>query len=405
MSPETRCTRYRRILCLGTAIGLMLSYPLWVGGGNVPRIPFVDAWPALSGPLGWVMLLGLLTLLGWIGLSRTWEPATWAFLGLLIFEVLGDQTRLQTWILQVSLAFLVMLALPPPHALGACRALVLAIYIYSGLSKLDALFAREIGPVFLEALLRTFGLSSESWGTATRTRAVLLLPMAELLIGLGLISRASRAFAMFGAMGLHIVLIAILGPWRLGHSWGVLLWNACLLVEVPILFWPDPEPAQSLPDEKVTPRCWFAYLVVAGALILPLSERWGWADAWPSHAVYSSHLAKAEVYIHESNLETAKAFPTNRLDPPDPDGWRRIDLINWCRDEQGVPPYPNPRVSLGLAEWISERYGVPRPIRVELLGQADRVTGRRSSRRTLMGTEAIRKARDRYLLNARPASP
>ena len=113
---------------------------------------------------------------------------------------------------------------------------------------------------------------------------------------------------MVGAVGLHAALIAILGPWGLGHSPIVLVWNAAMIVEVLILFGPDVARAAVRWRTRLAPGVTAAF-ALAG--VLPFGERWGWFDTWPSFALYASHAERVDVSVPEGRARGAAG-----VDPP-----------------------------------------------------------------------------------------
>ncbi len=100
-----------------------------------------------------------------------------------------------------------------------------------------------------------------------------------------------------------------------------------------------------------------AIAVIAAGLVLPLGERWGWWDAWPSHALYASHVARTEVFVHEEGSRRLPPEVRRSVALTGPGPWRRLDLTGWSRDVRGVPVYPQDRVGNGLAEALAARYG------------------------------------------------
>jgi hypothetical protein len=333
-----------------------------------------------------------------IGLA--WRPATLVGLGILAYLVLLDQNRLQPWVYQFLLTGLALAAAPPGWRLRLSRLVVIALYVHSGLSKLDATFAREMGPTFLRAGLRPLGLDPEAWPPALGVSAVLLMPAWEIAVGLGLAWGKTRRAALVGAVILHLALIGILGPFGLGHSTIVLAWNAALIVQVILLFRGDPEPDRrpSAPLRSSPAVAW----VVGLAALLPLGERWGIWDTWPSWALYASHNERTEIYLHRDDVSVFPAALRRHLRGEGGDPWLRLDLTGWSREERGVPAYPQDRVANAVAEAIATRYRAPHSVRVVHASRADRWTGRRATEVTV-GREAIRRWGDRYWINAHPS--
>lgn len=395
-----RAVLFRGALAVATLTMLALSWPLWIGaGGLVPRVPFLAGLP--EPPWLRVVLFGGLvaSIVGGVIRRQVF------LLGLfpLAYLIAGDQHRFQPWAYQYALMALALGALPSARALGLCRALLIALYVHSGLSKLDATFPGEVGAAFLIQLTAPLGTDVMSWPAPVRTGAALLMPLAELLVGLGLAFRSTRPFAMAGAVLMHATLITLLGPWGLDHSTIVVVWNSALIVEGLILFARTGAGRSVAPKEPMPRAGGVVVAVFALAIALPLLERWGGWDSWPSFALYASHAERVYVYLHEDNLaqypdEIRRHLRRPRLGDP----WHRLDLTSWSRAERGTPPYPQARAAVGVAEALADRVGPDHPIRVVVWGRASRFSGHRV-RREAIGPEAIRHLADDFALNAHPA--
>ena len=323
---------------------------------------------------------------GWWGLS----------VALLVVMIVQDQHRFQPWAYLFGMAALAVATTTKARAAGLCRLYLVALYFHSGLSKLDASFCLELGPAFLETAARPFGMHPASWPGWARTAAVLAMPAAEVAIAAGLVFRRSRGFARAGAIGLHVSLIGVLGPWGIDQSAIVLVWNAALIVEVSILF------AAEMGEESGAPRRFepATAMIFALAAIVPFGERRGLCDAWPAFAYYASHVDRLEVEVSADDLDALPA--TLRRTATGEGPWRRVDLTAWSRAVRGVPVYPQARACLGLAEALAMREGGKGRVRVLWESRADRTTGRRE-RSVAVGLRAIRALGDRCRLNAHPA--
>lgn len=400
-APGRRAIAFRAALGAATLAMLGLSWPLWIGSaGTFPRVPFIEGWPEPGGG----RTLAFAVLVGSIGLGIVRRRLLLIGLPALAWLVIGDQHRLQPWAYQYSLMALALGTLPEARGLGLCRALLIALYVHSGLSKLDSTFPREVGAEFLIRLGTPLGIDPMGWPGPVRTGVALLMPLAELAIGIGLAFRRSRPVALVGAVGMHATLIALLGPWGLDHSTIVVVWNASLIVEGLILFGGSARDRGAAGGRPMPGAGGLVVLAFGVVIIAPLFERRGWWDSWPSFALYASHSERVYVSIHEDNLEFFPELVARHLRPPivgDP--WRRVDLTSWSRSERGTPPYPQSRAGVGVGEALAERAGPNRPVRVIAWGRAARFSGRRT-RREAIGPEAIRSLADEFLLNAHPAS-
>lgn len=381
---------------------LILSWPLWIERGEFPRIPFFAGFPGLTGSVSILTFAILVTALAFATAGIAWRTALTLGIGILVVLILGDQHRFQPWTYQFMMVGLLLVCLPPARALTYARWWFAALYLYSGLSKFDVSFCNELGHLFLATAVRPLGLDPAAWPTAARVAAILVMPLWEIGVAVALLVPQARRIGLAAALVLHGTLLAILGPWGLQHSTIVLVWNGAMMVEVAILFWP--KFAGSEEEANRPHRRWTELLVQVlfwGAVVLPLGERWGWFDAWPSHALYASHVERTEVFLHEAQWDELTPELQRHLAPPGADAWRRFDLTAWSRASRGVPVYPQGRACNGLAEAIAARYGGRLLIKVVQWGHADRWSGRRN-RVECLGLDAIRRQGNTYRLNAHP---
>jgi hypothetical protein len=407
------------VLGLATLVMLGLSWPLWVVGPAFPRVPFVPGLPEPPAAVSRALFAVLLGSVASATAGIAWRGCLGLGLLVLSLLILGDQQRFQAWAYQFLMIALFLATLPPARALALARGWYVATYAYSGLSKLDVSFCRELGRAFLETAVRPLGMDPAAWPAAPRDAAILAMPIGEIALAMALSLPSTRRPGRWGAAGLHGVLIALLGPWPggMGHSTIVLVWNAAMLAEVWIAF--GPERALRIPGNpctvdsgatgseivrsgEISAQGLLARGVFWVGVLLPLGERWGYCDAWPAHALYASHVERTEVFLHEDELGAYPPEVRRHARAFGPGPWRRLDLSGWSRALRGVPVYPQGRACNGLAEALAARYGDHRLIRVVQWGRADRWTGHRD-RVALLGLEEIRRQGTRYRLNAHPA--
>ncbi len=388
------------MISLATAGMLAFSWPLWIEGGEIPRVPFLPGLPGPSIPLSWALFVLLLIVTMATGLSRRWRRWFALSFVLLAFAILKDQHRFQPWTFQYAVTVGLLALIPGKSGLRYVRWWFIALYVHSGLSKLDRSFCDELGPVFLDACLRLLNLSASSIPESIRSPVILAMPGAEILIAMALAFGRTRRLGRVGAVLLHGTLIAILGPLGLGHSTLVLCWNMAMMVEVQLVF--GPQQPETPPMSGVRLRSIPGISILWALSLLPFGERSEWFDVWPSHALYASHVGRVVVFVKASELAglPQKAIRHSRVRDADE---VELDLTGWSREVRGTPIYPQVRACLGLAEGLGARYGVARISRVIVFGPAGRWTGRRS-REEILGFDVLRRRADRFLLNAHPAS-
>ncbi len=376
---------------------LGLSWPLWVDGGDFPQVPFVQGWPRPTLAVAWALFAALLgsTLAVAVGRGGRW---TWGVsLSSLVWAILGDQNRLQPWVQQYLAVGLASVMTGPKNAANLARWYVVVLYAASGLSKVDPAFVDELGATFLTTIGQLAGLSPERWPTGARTWATLAMPIGELAVALALAIPRTRMVGLAGSVVQHLATIAILGPWALGHSTIVLVWNVAILIENLVLFGPL--------RDTWTPRGGSA--LAAGLLVVALvaGERWGWVDSWPGHALYASHAERSVIFWPSSESDALPPSIRRWLGPTDGDGRRRLDLTGWSRAERGIPVYPQNRVACGVAEALVERFAKPNgpPVRVVFWGRSGLVRSLPRDRVECVGLAALRRRADRSWINAHPS--
>lgn len=394
---------FRLVLGLATLAMLGRSWALWVGVGDFPRVPFVGAWPSPPRGVSWAVYATLLATVASAAFGLAPRASLLASVGLMGGLVLGDQNRLQPWAYQYLLTALALATASEAWALGLARLFVIALYLHSGLSKLDASFARELGPTFLRAGLAPLGLDPSGWPPPWRTGLALAMPTGELLVALALAFPATRRLGLAGAVALHVALIGVLGPWGLDHSEIVLIWNAALIAEGLVLFGGRRAgPAFTWREARAT-RPAVAWLFVLAAA-MPFAERRGWWDTWPSFALYASHDERADVVVHRDDREFLPPSIRRHFRPAPGGPWLVLDPTAWSRAERGVPAYPQGRVGFAVGEALASRYRMPHLLRVVHRGRAERFSGRREID-VYVGLDEIRRRAGRFLLNAHPESP
>ena len=390
-------TSFRVAIAGATLLMVGLSGPLWVSGGDFPRVPFVGGWPEPVRWLAWCRLGALVATLLAVASGRGGRPVWGISLGLLVWTILGDQNRLQPWVQQYLAVALAFVVFRPTTALAVARWYAVVLYAASGLSKLDPSFVDELGRALLATSGQLVGLEPELWPSRLRAGATLAMPLAEIAIAVALVGRRTRWIGLVGSVLQHLITIMILGPWGLDHSLIVLVWNGAMIGENLALF--------GGPSRHWLPRELVIRGVVPLVLALVVGERWGWVDSWPGHALYASHAERARIAWPET---TATALPPeiqHWLGPADGVGGRWLDLTGWSRAERGVPVYPQNRVACGVAEALVERYAPATgpPVRLILLDRAG--VSRKSVRRRVecVNLPAIRRRGDRFRINAHPA--
>lgn len=452
---------------------LVATCALWIPSANreIPPIPLITACVAL-GPAWDVMALLSLTL-GLFGLSScsVWtlslclirskgeelpkyavaahatvlrthllalrpsnlytvrRVSLWLILAGGMTLVLLDQLRLQAWFFQLLLFCLVFLLPTPELRLKWLQMMVISIYAYSAIGKLDYQFLNTVGQDFLQAMVQTFGMDCQNWNGTVRVLLASGFPICELMLVAGLCFVRFRRPTGWAACLFHLTLLWLLGG-QLGHSWGVLIWNLQFAVQALLLFaLPTARPGNlcfvfstigkqslatdlTLAEQRVR---WFApnFLIQAClvlAIVLPATERLGWWDHWPSWALYAPHSSRVQVWVAPHVVESlpsalrqiieqsTKDQPENQVNTG-----IEIPLATWSLQVLGVPVYPQARYQLGLSRHLSTIIHDQYAIRAELRSVAGRLEGGRTIQE-LFNADQIHSASAQFWLNSQPRS-
>lgn len=442
------CSRFLAIWSALSAICLMgVSAPLWFPSffdTGFPSIPlfeiFLPVWLRVD---TWLSILLIGILLVWFlpfGRLQVIGLLTTAFISGAL--VCLDQHRLQPWFYQLFV-FSLVFAVPDSIArLKFLRWIVISVYIYSALGKVDFEFTQTVGQQFLDAVLQLLGIDPGSLGRESRFALVSLFPASELLLGLGLLWPRTRV--LFGMLAcLFHLLLAYLFAAVLEHSYGVILWNiqfavqAVLLFSLPRLLLKSralrlasvPSSGESVsqlainsavresaPDNLNNENSRsssgyrrFVACFVACVIALPLGERFGVWDHWLSWALYAPHSSRVNVYVattftSELPDELQSLLGPSQRETEDWEGaglWVRIPIEKWSLEEKWVPVYPQARFQMGVARAMVHDFDPGFAIKTEVLGVSGRLGGERDVKE-LVGSEAVEDGAKLFFWNTTP---
>jgi hypothetical protein len=282
------------------------------------------------------------------------RPRAWivASLGLALVLAVMDQSRWQPWFYQ----YVVMLsafALAPRDAPGAaldvCRVVVTGVYVWSGVQKLNAVFASQVFPGFVQPLLAALpaglqGAAAHAW---------VLVPLLEIGVGLALVTTRVRAAAVAVAVGMHAVILGLVGPLGHGQNAVVWPWNVAMAAFVVLLFWRVPGLAGARLRVPRAPDARAAAIVLFWAM--PALSFVGLWDADLSSALYSGNVAQGVLAITPAlrarlPAEIDRHVIVNRV------GTSVLTAWDWSMGELSAPPYPERRIYVNVARRLC-RYG------------------------------------------------
>ncbi len=399
---------FPRIWSVCLVVLLAVTYRLWLPQSEMPLVPLLPGIQSLvtAPALSWILtsLLAASLLINIAAkkcLAWSWGLTVATLIGLIVC----DQHRLQPWAYQSMIYAFVFSMVGYKHCRRFILMIAISVYVFSAAGKFDFQFTHTVGIDLLQTLLSPIGLDISKWDIETQAKLTLLMPLVELAAGLFLIPRRTRPVAGGVLIGMHLSLLFVLGPFGLGHSLGVLVWNVALLLQALMLFVipgiMDPRDNRKLyhrlfgrhEHNRVRRVPWVATnFVVATALLMPLTERHGHWDHWLSWALYSPHNSRVDLEVHESVIQHLDAgLQQHAKSAENQSGWQQVSLHNWSLSARSVPLYPQSRYQLALVRAIMQNADLDRQVRCRSRGVADRWTGRRADK-WLMGRQEIDKA-------------
>ena len=374
-APAARLRWARLVVTAAFAAGLLLAPRLFLTTRVYPRVPVLDGWPLLWAPFD-VLVVGAL-LVGLCGVALAAHPRWWATAATVFALILAvdDQSRWQPWFYQYGFMLAALaIARDTDDTLGAWRAVLVGLYLWSGIQKLNATFMTNIFPWLVEPLT---GALPAGWQPIVLS-GWMVVPTLEIAVAVGLLVPRLRHAAVLLAAAIHAAVLTLLGP--LAHATNAVVWpwNAAMGALVALLFWSDRVPgARVLVPRRIGAHA--AALVFFGVLpALSFADRW---DAYLSGALYSGNVKVAALSVSESLMarlpDVARRHVTrNRM------GANVLDVWEWSMDELAVPSYPEHRVFRAVALGVCRLAGDPADVALVVFGRPDVLTGRREITRS-----------------------
>jgi len=364
-------------LALALASGLVLSWRLWISSRQFPLVPVIAKLPAVPFPFDYIWFALILGLLIAICIRAQPRKIVIAFLALAGLLCLFDQMRWQPWFYQYffMLAALGFYAWKEPQsknnraALNLCALIIISIYFWSGVQKLNASFINEVWPGMSEPLLRFLsgGLKSLPRSTA------LIIPLLEICIGLGLLTRRFRNASVIVAIATHAVILALLIS--TGENTVVWPWNIAMGSMVLILFWRNRDTTAS--QILFSKRAFHGLILILFALLPPLSLFGLW-DSYLSSALYSGNNYRGVIYIPQPVMDrlpiALHQYVWTDVQP------MFLDTTLWAYGELNVPVYPEPRVFRRITQQVCTYSERPFDVQLGLREKPNLFTGVRETR-------------------------
>ena len=350
-------------VCLITQISI--SYPLWLDEfRSYPSIPFFDflAFPIFKNANYLLFFFLILSLLLFTLKKANRFIIGSYFIALLLF-ILNDINRLQVWIYQLNFMLAILfITSERDHKFGlkALQLILISIYFWSGIHKLNIYFIEDTFPWFIEP----FGNISNSEIQYFLACSVAII---ESLIGIGLIFKKTRKGACIAAFGFHVLILFVLSPF--GHNWNHVVWpwNLCMIFLLYFLFYNDENKIYEYSNRK---RQFFSSFSIIFALftVMPLLNFYGAWDEQLSFKMYSGISPEGVFYYQYQEVVCIPEKMKEKFEHVTPISKKhRIILDDWVFYELKVAPYKSKKRLLQVGKKLCDCIEKPELAGLELL--------------------------------------
>jgi hypothetical protein len=360
----------RAVIAVAFAAGLVLAPRLFLSTRAYPRVPALEGWPLIPAPLDLAVLAALLAALGGVALAP--RPRWWAAAATGLALVLGvdDQSRWQPWFYQY-VAMLAALALTREigETLAAWRVVLVGLYVWSGIQKLNLTFVSQLFPWLVQPL----GDVLPTGPQRVLLGAGLVVPVTEIAVAIGLVVPRLRRAAVVGAVTTHLAILGLLGPFAHAINAVVWPWNLAMAALAALLFWVREPTAASV---LLPRRAGVHAAAVAFFGVLPVLSFSGHWDAYLSGALYSGNLQAGALAVSDG-VVARLPDPVRRHVTRNRTGGNVLDIWEWSMGELAVPSYPQDRVFRAVARDVCRRADTPTDVVLVVFGRPAVLTGQR----------------------------
>jgi len=329
------------------------SWKLWLANRTFPLIPAFDFLQIVPPFLHLLLYVGSIVLLLLVAI----KPKQFSLLPILItIEILScllDQNRWQPWEYQYVFMFFILWVNrgDDKNALSVLLIVLCSIYFYSGLQKVNPHFIKQVwGHTILNDFLH---LSTNITQQPNMLRLGYVMPLLEMLLGIGLLFKKSRKIAIYVLLIMHILILLFIGPLGLCYNIIVWPWNMAMIVFLIIFL------KQSINTPNITSlifkRLNLFFLVVW--IVFPVLNFWGYWDFYFSSSLYSGRIDICYIELNnpDKNFEL-KEFYKKRSVIDTVINKEIILLQDWAFKELNTPPCPQARVYKKIKTEWRKRY-------------------------------------------------
>ena len=342
-----------RLICFFWLIAKVISWKVWLADRLFPIVP---PFNFLFVPSFVHLLLFIFSLLALLALFL-FPSKRFLQISVIIIEVFScllDQNRWQPWEYQYIFIIIALVInyKNDKNAISVIAFISVAIYFYSGLSKMNAIFSQSI----LNALTRS-GILHVSNSYSYNFLAYHIgyaLGIVEVSLSIGLLFQRTKKIAALFLILMHFIIIVVFGPFGINYDIIIWPWNVAMPLLLYLLFI-SKQPVSI--QFKSIKKGWNKIIIILFG-ILPALNFFGYWDFFLSSSLFSSKPPGMFIYIknHGSSKELHSYFKIDKTNSLPDSNLFAINVRTWSFKELMVPAYPELRVYKNIKYQILKRY-------------------------------------------------
>ena len=344
-----------RLIKITVAVGMLLSIccctNLWAGQRWFPVAPVFNKL-YLQPPYDYVFLVLEIILLLALTISSKPRLIIFFILALNLTLILFDQNRLQPWFYLYNCILFVLFFynwridnINNYHSFFIILQLCIsAVYVYSGLQKINPNFVNDAYKWFIHPLSAFF--SERQMLTILKTGYA--VPYIEIFLGLGLLIKPLRFISVPVVIIMHISILFLMSPFGNNYNMVVWPWNLIMVVFVLLLF------SGTTTDRFFSITHLFKipvfYVVMGLFWILPtvnLRNHW---ETYLSFSLYSGNTHNAKILLSVNAYERLPYYIRHFVYYEG--GEYALNPKLWCINELKTPLYPEKRIFERTADYV-----------------------------------------------------
>jgi len=240
ISLDNRLKFIKIVTAIFMLIGLLMTFKVWTLNHDFPVIKVVGFLPQLGSQTTYFTFILLIIA---TSVSIFWHKSKIYSLIILLSVLLlsQDYMRWQPWVYMYGLIFWIVSLSKKNNSqqlIWALQLLMAGIYFWAGGHKLNPFFRNTFPLEMAQVLGHLFNIESLSI-IYKLTYLGFLIPLIEIAIGIGLLFKKYRFYALVTASITHVIIIVFQAPHGFNYFGIVYPWNLAMLLIIWVLFYGD----------------------------------------------------------------------------------------------------------------------------------------------------------------------